>query len=130
MTNNPYREISFKLTAGIIFFPMIFSWITLKEGYSKESRISAFSWLTILVLLSFISNFTENQSIQKQEKAKLTHIKEVERQNSEFFYKNKQQILTQAENLFKNGKIFQSSNVLSKYQNTNDVELKGLKLTI
>jgi len=130
MTNNSYREISFKLAAGIIFFPMIFSWVTLKEGYSKESRISAFSWLTILVLLSFVSNFTENQSFQKQEQAKLTHIKEIKNQDSEFFHKNKQQILTEAENLFNKGKIFQSSQVLSKYQNTNDVELNKLKLTI
>ena len=49
---NSEKKLSFKLGLGIFFFPYIFSWFTLKPGYSRASKIVAFGWLA-MVLISF-----------------------------------------------------------------------------
>lgn len=44
------RKIGFSLGLGILFIPHLFAWFTLREGYNRTSRLTAFSWLLILVL--------------------------------------------------------------------------------
>lgn len=48
------KEISVPLSFGILFIPAIFSWFTLRKGYSNVVRGIAFSWLalTIYIMLS------------------------------------------------------------------------------
>lgn len=43
------------LWVGIFFMPYIFSWFTLSKGFGKKSKIIAFVWLFVVVLL-LISN--------------------------------------------------------------------------
>jgi len=50
------KKISIKLMVGIIFIPIIFSWFTLRKGYSKITRIGSFLWLGISVILIIFSN--------------------------------------------------------------------------
>jgi hypothetical protein len=44
------RPVSKRLVAGIVFAPWIFSWFTLRKGYSGMVRGLSFSWLALLVL--------------------------------------------------------------------------------
>lgn len=43
--NVPGRAVSFGLGFGILLFPMIFAWLTLRKGYSTAARIVSFLWL-------------------------------------------------------------------------------------
>ena len=46
----PGREIGPLLGLGIVFFPWIFAWSLLRQGYSDSKRIAAFGWLVILLV--------------------------------------------------------------------------------
>lgn len=46
------REVSLFLFIGILFIPYIFSWFTLRKGYSNLSRILSFAWLFYLFYLT------------------------------------------------------------------------------
>jgi hypothetical protein len=39
------------LIIGILFMPYIFSWVTLKDGYSKNSRILSFAWMVVVIII-------------------------------------------------------------------------------
>lgn len=47
MTNQNERPVSILLRVGIVIFPGVFSWFTLRKGYSSLARIVSFSWLII-----------------------------------------------------------------------------------
>ncbi|OCG02869.1 hypothetical protein [Gilliamella sp. wkB112] len=47
---------SIALIIGIIFLPYIFSWFTLKKGYSKTSKIISFTWMFLSILLRYSSD--------------------------------------------------------------------------
>ena len=49
------KRISLPLKLGITFFPIIFSWFTLKKCYSRNSRILSFSWIIISLLLPVLN---------------------------------------------------------------------------
>lgn len=49
------RKIGIGLIIGIVIFPMIFSWLLLRNGYSNKSRIVSFGWMIFALLLPFIS---------------------------------------------------------------------------
>lgn len=49
------KKINIWLGLGIILFPILFSWVTLKKGYSKKAKIFSFSWMT-LTLVSMLSS--------------------------------------------------------------------------
>lgn len=42
------------LIVGILFMPYIFSWFTLRDGYSKSARILSFAWM--VVVLNIVAN--------------------------------------------------------------------------
>ena len=42
------RSIGFFLGLGILFLPYVFSWLTLRRGYSSLSRRIAFGWMCLL----------------------------------------------------------------------------------
>jgi hypothetical protein len=45
------RKISLWLGLGILFMPYIFSWFTLRSGYSNIARLVAFGWLIFVLVL-------------------------------------------------------------------------------
>ncbi|MFA6058607.1 MAG: hypothetical protein WC756_10450 [Taibaiella sp.] len=57
------RNMSFSLSIGILLLPMIFSWFTLRKGYSTFARIITFSWLIVTTVYFFTeeSAFENNQ---------------------------------------------------------------------
>lgn len=44
------RHIGFWLGAGIVLFPIIFSWFTLRKGHSTKAKVIAFSWLALYLV--------------------------------------------------------------------------------
>lgn len=72
------RSISILLGVGILLFPLIFSWFTLRSGHSVLSRIIAFSWLVLSFVLVGIGDdvstntYTSTQSQTYQVKDTLT----------------------------------------------------------
>ncbi|WP_413472336.1 WYL domain-containing protein [Shewanella baltica] len=50
------RKISLLLGFGIFFIPVIFSWVTLKKGYSTKARIISFVWLSVFGILTLLSD--------------------------------------------------------------------------
>ncbi len=49
---NQQKKINPALVAGIFFMPVIFSWFTLKSGYSKLARYWSFGWLAFVLLMT------------------------------------------------------------------------------
>ncbi|MBN3492037.1 WYL domain-containing protein [Vibrio neptunius] len=46
------KSVSVKLKLGIVFLPIVFSWFTLKKGYSTLSRAVSFAWLLLTLAVS------------------------------------------------------------------------------
>lgn len=59
-TEQPKRKVSFLLGLGIFLIPIIFSWFTLKVGYSTISRIVSFVWLALTLAIVFIPPSTDS----------------------------------------------------------------------
>lgn len=49
------KSVGLLLGAGILLFPYLFSWLTLREGHSAKSRLISFGWMAIL-LISILNN--------------------------------------------------------------------------
>lgn len=60
----PKRKVSILLGIGIFLIPLIFSWFTLRAGYSTLSRVISFGWLilTLIFMFSTPSANTDNAS--------------------------------------------------------------------
>lgn len=50
------RRLSRWLLANVLWLPVIYSWITLRGGYSQDVRIGAFRYLGLAVLLGVFRN--------------------------------------------------------------------------
>ncbi|WP_373429818.1 DUF4236 domain-containing protein [Acinetobacter gerneri] len=48
-----YRKVSFLLGCGIFLMPYIFSWLTLRQGYSSKARWISFTWMILLLIFAF-----------------------------------------------------------------------------
>lgn len=82
----PIRKVSILLGIGIFIMPYIFSWFTLREGYSKLAKIMSFTWLAVLLAMPFIAPKSENSSNYQTEKKveNIAHNEEgVENSNNE-----------------------------------------------
>ena len=55
----PTRAVGGRLAAGIVFLPQLFSWFTLREGYSVHARVFSFAWL-LLSSLMLLANANQN----------------------------------------------------------------------
>lgn len=49
------RKVGHYFGAGIVFFPIIFAWFTLRKGYSNWLRIAAFIWLAVFLYFTLPS---------------------------------------------------------------------------
>jgi hypothetical protein len=56
------RNVSFLLGLGILFFPYIFSWFTLRAGYTTFSRVVSFAWLALALIILFASPSSNSNS--------------------------------------------------------------------
>lgn len=45
------KSVSILLGVGIFFMPYIFSWFTLRQGYSTPARFVSFGWMIVFILL-------------------------------------------------------------------------------
>ncbi|WP_417509595.1 hypothetical protein [Methylophaga sp.] len=61
------RAVSIYLGLGIFFIPIIFSWFTLRRGYSSLAQVVSFSWLVILFGIIGAKDVTENNSVYQAE---------------------------------------------------------------
>ncbi|MFB2670200.1 hypothetical protein ACE02U_15635 [Shewanella xiamenensis] len=66
------RKVSISLGLGIIFFPVIFAWFTLRKGHSTLARVLSFIWLAV-ILINVISG--DNKTVAKNEYVGYTHEK-------------------------------------------------------
>ena len=48
--NATQRPVSILLGIGIFLFPIIFSWFTLKQGYSTVSRVISMLWMMLYIV--------------------------------------------------------------------------------
>lgn len=55
---NTSKAVSPLLKLGILLFPLLFSWFTLKSGYTTKARIVSFSWLALIFLVVATGNET------------------------------------------------------------------------
>lgn len=46
------KKVGIWLGIGIFLAPLIFSWFTLKKGYSKKAKLVSFGWLILIVTLA------------------------------------------------------------------------------
>ena len=46
------RYIGFWLGVGIFFFPFLFSWFTLRKGYSTPAKVISLGWLVFVIAIS------------------------------------------------------------------------------
>lgn len=53
------RKVGPPLSIGILFMPYVFSWLTLKDGYTKKARVLSFAWM--LVVLVVVGQNAEKQ---------------------------------------------------------------------
>ena len=49
------RKVGHYFGAGILFFPIVFAWFTLRKGYSNWLRIGAFIWLGVFLYFTLPS---------------------------------------------------------------------------
>lgn len=66
----PTKNVGIMLGLGIFFMPHLFSWKTLKKGYSLRARVVSFGWmgfviLTTLLSVIFSSGVENTQSLSK-----------------------------------------------------------------
>lgn len=88
---NTSRTVTLKLGIGITVMPYIFSWFTLRKGYSTKARVIAFGWLFVLAGIASSSDFSQykNQSAAVaggilKERASRCHVVVYEKKNVEF----------------------------------------------
>jgi len=57
------RKVSVPLGIGIFFLPLIFSWFTLRTGYSKVTKTVSFIWLGFTLIFAIASSKTATPSV-------------------------------------------------------------------
>lgn len=77
----PPRKVTWLLGTGIAFMPYIFSWITLKQGYSKNAKIASFIWMSVVLLLIGSNNQKSHQEVKLQQHKDLPHAELAAKEN-------------------------------------------------
>ncbi len=49
--NQGDRKVSIILLVGILFIPYIFSWFTLRDGYSVPTRVISIGWMVLILII-------------------------------------------------------------------------------
>ena len=77
------KKVGFLLGVGILLFPLIFAWFTLRQGYSTFARVVSFLWLIVSISFAFMS--TNNMDYYSMVKINTTNQSEM-KQNREGTY--------------------------------------------
>lgn len=88
------REVSTGLLVGIILAPLIYAWATLREGYSKRSRILSFGYAGLCCVLLIIFLIFMAQTIPALRESALK-----ERQNAQYAKEHKLYMMTTPEEI-------------------------------
>lgn len=79
-TSSTKRKVTLLLGIGIAVFPIVFSWFTLRSGYSKRARLIAFAWLLVYALIQgTIPNSNSSQQSKQSSLARSSLAKDVKR---------------------------------------------------
>lgn len=72
------KKVGFLLGLGIFFLPWVFSWFTLKKGYSSTAKTVAFIWMVLYVGAGFNQQSEEStsNSVSKIDPEKVEYINE------------------------------------------------------
>jgi hypothetical protein len=65
------RAVSGPLTLGILFFPLIFAWATLRSGHSAKARVFSFAWMTAGLVAAAIASGAFSPKLKYQCSARL-----------------------------------------------------------
>lgn len=66
LADQPPRNVNFLLFIGIFLLPMIFSWFTLRKGYTTTARVVSFLWLAVMFFNIVSSNSNYSESTQSE----------------------------------------------------------------
>lgn len=72
------RKVSTRLIAGIVVFPLLFSWFTLGKGYSQRTRLFSFAWLLVTLIFA-LSGGAEKQPATTAEATPVEQTESAER---------------------------------------------------
>lgn len=56
------RKVGILLAMGIFIFPPLFSWFTLRKGYSTKARVITFGWLALCLVIAFTGESAKSPS--------------------------------------------------------------------
>ena len=62
--NQDQKKVSLLLGIGILLLPYIFSWFTLRKGYSNLSRGISFVWLALVLIITISGSPETPRSVQ------------------------------------------------------------------
>lgn len=79
--SHPSRKVGILLGLGILFMPYIFSWFTLRQGYSKLVRSVSIGWMIFGFLLYFFLGSQNNVSPQAPTSSSSTATQELVNNN-------------------------------------------------
>jgi hypothetical protein len=104
--NLPDRKVAIPLGIGIFLMPYIFSWFTLRKGYSRTARAISLAWLSFLPALALggtILEAVDPEGVKRRaEEAEQSRLAEkAERQSAELAEEAEQKI-AKAESDFEN----------------------------
>lgn len=69
INNNQPKKVGWALGLGILFMPCIFSWFTLRKGYSIGARVVSVLWAFIIIgSMSKDNNVSRNTASVREEK--------------------------------------------------------------
>lgn len=61
------RKVSLLLAVGIIFMPVVFSWITLRQGYSTLARVVSVIWMVLVFMAAAAAPPAEKEAPKAEE---------------------------------------------------------------
>lgn len=147
-STNKVKKVGILLGIGIFLMPYLFSWFTLRSGYSKNTKIISFIWLSIFAVIYINQQYNDistqsaaastgnSKVIQKEYWRKGIYVDEFERDTEEKFISNKEIILgkfsnTATENSKLGVKLFVNKDTIEiklyEYNRTSPVKSNILK---
>lgn len=72
--NKSHKEVSNPLKFGILILPLIFSWFTLKKGYSTKARVISFVWMSLILIVGATGDDIAEDKDTTSSKAQTTQV--------------------------------------------------------
>ena len=62
-STNKVKKVGILLGIGIFLMPYLFSWFTLRSGYSKNTKIISFIWLSIFAVIYINQQYNDIRDV-------------------------------------------------------------------